>query len=407
MGKTLLIISGGIESIPCIKKAIEMGLYVVVTDGNPDAPGFKYANDFLLASTYDIDQTLDVVSNYHEKYRNIDGVICCASDVPLTVASVAKKLNIPGIDIKSAKLAIDKLAMKINFKKSGLAIPWFSSVESIEHLKSLVLEKGIPLVLKPIDSRGSRGVLLLDENVDLKWAFNFSQHYSPSKKLILEKFLPGPQLSTESIIINGIAYTVGFSDRNYQYLERYKPHIIENGGQLPSQLNKKTIDLVCNLIQEASNSIGIANGIIKGDIVIHNDVPHVIEVAARLSGGYFCSHEIPLNTGIDFLSLAIRQSLGEEINISSLKPKENRPVAQRYWFPKQGVVSSVEGLELYEFNENVELLEIRVKEGDEIRPIYNHPARAGVVITKGKTLEQAIFLAEEVVKNVKINIKEF
>ena len=80
--RTLLIISGGIESIPCIKRASDMGLHVVVSDGNPNAPGFKYADDVLVASTYDILNTYNLVKNYNEKIRKIDGVICCASDVP-------------------------------------------------------------------------------------------------------------------------------------------------------------------------------------------------------------------------------------------------------------------------------------------------------------------------------------
>ena len=135
--RTLLIISGGIESIPCIKRASEMGLHVVVSDGNPNAPGFKYADDILIASTYDFLRTYDLVKNYNAKIRRIDGVICCASDVPLTVASIADKLNLPGIEIESAKLAIDKLAMKKKFEVDEIPIPWFNSVDSLKHLSEL------------------------------------------------------------------------------------------------------------------------------------------------------------------------------------------------------------------------------------------------------------------------------
>ena len=80
--------------------------------------------------------------------------------------------------------------------------------------------------------------------------------------------MTGPQVSTESIIINGSAYTIGFSDRNYEFLDKYAPHIIENGGQLPSHLDCKTKKAVEGLIQTSAKSMGIKDGIVKGDIVI-------------------------------------------------------------------------------------------------------------------------------------------
>ena len=122
---------------------------------------------------------------------------------------------------------------------------------------------------------------------------------------MIEKFMKGPQVSTESLVIDGKAFTPGFSDRNYEFLNHFAPHIIENGGQLPSKLRTSTKKLVNNLIQKCSESMGIQNGVLKGDIVITNGKPFIIEIATRLSGGYFCSHEIPLNTGVDFVGAAI------------------------------------------------------------------------------------------------------
>ena len=103
------------ETIPGIQRAKEMGLFVVVSDGNPDAPGFRYADDYIIASTYNVPETVQLAENYHKSVRQFDGVMCIASDVPLTVATVAKKLNLSGISLESAELAMDKLAMKNKF----------------------------------------------------------------------------------------------------------------------------------------------------------------------------------------------------------------------------------------------------------------------------------------------------
>lgn len=403
--KTLLIVSAGIEAIAGIELAKSMGLHVVASDANPKAPGFALADDILVASTYDVEATVAAATRYHSEVRPIDGVMCIASDVPLTVASVAATLGLPGIPVESARLATDKLAMKQRFAADGVPIPWFSAVESADHLKALVAAEGLPLVIKPVDSRGSRGVLRLQPETDLSWAYRTAKGHSPTGRVMLERFLPGPQVSTESLMIEGVAYTPGFADRNYEYLERYAPHIIENGGQLPSHLDDATQQAVRDLVQQAARSMGIRNGVVKGDVVVTGGKAHVIELAARLSGGYFCTHEIPLNTGVDLVRAVIRQALGMHVDPADLQPIFNRPVAQRYFFPQPGVVTAINGAEAFAEHPDVAYLELRVKPGDRIGPVDSHPARAGVVITTGKTRESAIALAAKVATEISINVR--
>ncbi len=403
--KTLLVVSAGIEAVPGIELAKSMGLHLIASDANPEAPGFALADDHLIASTYDVEATVAAASRYHHNIRPIDGVMCIASDVPLTVASVVAELNLPGIPLESAQLATDKLAMKQRFAADAVPIPWFHAVDSADHLKSLVSTQGLPLVIKPVDSRGSRGVLRLLPETDLDWAYATARDHSPTGRVMLERFLPGPQVSTESLMIDGVAYTPGFSDRNYQYLERYAPHIIENGGQLPSHLDDATQQAVRVLVQQAALSMGIRNGVVKGDIVVTDGKPHVIELAARLSGGYFCTHEIPLNTGVDLVGAAIRQALGEPVDPADLQPRFNRPVAQRYFFPEPGVVTAVEGADAFAEHPDVAYLELRAKPGDRIGPVDSHPARAGVVITTGATRGAAVALAEAVVAGIEIKVE--
>ena len=398
----MLIISAGVEALPGIKLVKKLGLHVVASDANPKAPGFALADNKLVASTYDVEATVAAAARYHHEVRPIGGVMCIASDVPLTVASVAAALELPGIPVESARLATDKLAMKQRFAADGVPIPWFSAVASADHLKALVAAEGLPLVIKPVDSRGSRGVLRLQPQNDLAWAYATAKGHSSTGRVMLERFLPGPQVSTESLVIDGIAYTPGFSDRNYEYLDRYAPHIIENGGQLPSHLDDATQQAVRDLVQQAAQSMGIRNGVVKGDIVITDGKPHVIELAARLSGGYFCTHEIPLNTGVDLVGAAIRQALGEPVDPADLQPRFNRPVAQRYFFPEPGVVTAVEGVEAFAEHPDVAYLELRVKPGDRIGPVDSHPARAGLVITTCETTQAAVELANHVVSSIRI-----
>ena len=401
MKKTILFIGAPVQGIPGVKLAQKMGLHVVVSDRNPQAPGVKHADDFIQADTYNAEETVLKAQQYHQQ-RPIHGVITLAADVPYTVASVAQALGLPGIPLKSAQLAMDKLAMKQQFAADGVRIPWFKAVGSFEALQSAIAEHGYTLIIKPVDSRGSRGVLRLTSDVDLSWAYEYALSFSPTQRVMVEKYLEGPQISTESIVIEGQTYTPGFSDRNYEFIEKYAPHIIENGGELPSHIDPQYQIAVKDMVGQAAASMGITQGVVKGDMVVHQGQAYVIEVAARLSGGFFCTHEIPLNTGVDFVGAAIKLALGEPVNPDSLQPKYQRHVVQRWIFPKPGVVKSIEDVAAAEQLAGVEDVVISAKPGDVFKTPVDSCSTAGMVIVTGESRGQALTRAADAVNMIKV-----
>jgi biotin carboxylase len=401
--RTLLVVSGGTEAVAGIDRAREMGLHVVVSDGSESAPGLLAGDDRLLASTYDVEGTVAAARRYDREVRRIDGVICIASDVPLTVASVASELGLPGAPLDAARLSTDKLAMKRHMAEHGVAVPWFAAAPTAADLRAHVAEQGYPLVVKPVDSRGARGVLLLrDERIDLGWAHEIAMRESPSGRVIVERFLEGAQISTESLVVDGVAHTIGFADRNYEHLDRFAPHVIENGGELPSRLAPDEQARVRELVQRATEAFAVRSGVVKGDIVLCEGRPYVIEIALRLSGGYLCTHEIPLSTGVDFVGQAIRIALGETPEPRVLQPRWNTGVAQRWMFPAPGRVRRIAGAEAVAARPEVALCEVRIAEGDMLAPPSSHNTRAGVVIATGVTSEQAVAHAREAVADVEI-----
>lgn len=402
MSKTILIVSGGIEAADAAKRAREMGYYVVVSDRDPHAPGFSFADSVLLADVYSPDETAAAAERFSRKLRKIDGVICVAADAPVTAATVAKRLGLPGISLESAKLACDKLAMKERFLAAGVPIPWFSPVATPQALQRVAIEHGRNLVIKPVDSRGSRGVQRVEQVEDLSKAFHFALQHSPTDRVMVEQYLSGPQVSTESIVVDGVCHTPGFSDRNYEYLERYAPFFIENGGDLPSHLPDDVQARVRDVVGRAAAALGITNGTVKGDIVIHKGEPHVIELAARLSGGFFCTREIPLNTGVDFIGCAIRVALGEAVSAEELTPKQQTPVIQRYAFPKPGRVVSVSGADEARQVPGVTEVVVTAKEGDVIPPAGDKRPSAAMVLATGATRETALGAANDALSHIRI-----
>ena len=396
------MVGGGIEAVPGVLQAKALGLHVVVSDVDPAAPCMSIADDAVVASTYDVAATTAKARAYHEEVTRLDGVMCIATDVPLTVATVAAELDLPGIPVEAARLASDKLAMKDRFAADDIPIPWYSEVSGPGHLEGMFDERGVTLVIKPVDSRGSRGVLRLTGDVDLERAFEESLRHSPSNRVMVEEFLTGPQVSTESLVLDGVTYTPGFADRNYEFLDRFAPHMIENGGELPSHLPEAVQASVRALVARAAGSLGITNGVVKGDVVVSEGRPHVIELAARLSGGYFCTHEIPLNTGVDFVGNAIRLAVGDPVDRADLVPRFQRCISQRYLFPGVGRVVSVGGGNDVAAWPGVEMVEIRVDPGDTLRSVDSHPARAGLVLVTGADRQEAMTLAERAIEAIDI-----
>jgi biotin carboxylase len=401
-GKTLLIVSGGIEAADAAKRAKELGYYVVVSDRDTTAPGFQYADSCLIADVYGATETAAAAERYNRKIRKIDGVICVAADAPITAATVAQRLGLPGISLATAELACDKLAMKRRFAECGVPVPWFDEVSTPQALQRIAVERGRDLVIKPVDSRGSRGVQRVAQVADLGKAFLFARNHSPTERVMVEQYLQGPQVSTESVIVDGRCFTPGFSDRNYEYLERYAPYFIENGGDLPSALSPEIQQKVKDVVARAAAALGVVNGTVKGDIVVHNGEPYVIELAARLSGGFFCTREIPLNTGVDFIAAAIKVALGEVVTPEVLEPTQFTPVIQRYAFPKAGEIVSIEGADEARGIAGVADVIVTVKPGDIIPAAGDKRPSAAMVLTVGTSREAALAAANDALACLKI-----
>jgi biotin carboxylase len=394
--RTLLIIGAGAEQTPAYLAAKSRGLRVVGTDQDPNAPGLKFADHHIIVSTRDAHSTLAKVLNFTHR-DEIDGVMTIANDVPYTVALVGQELGLRVISLESARLVADKVLMKEAFVKANVACPWFRPISTLKELKESIDSSTYKkFVLKPIDGRGARGVLVINESTELNWAFEESRRWGECGRLILEEYIDGVQLSTESFLINGRCFTPGVSERNYAGMERFHPYIIENGGTIPPLLESSTLTLINELIERAALSLGVTEGVVKGDVVLsHSGRPMLIELALRLSGGWFASHQIPAATGVNLIEVAISHALGEEISKDQLKPRWAKATATRYWFPDEGRITAIRGQEALTYIPGVLHYGLFRGVGDFQPPIRSHPDRFGFLIVSAETRALAIERVQE------------
>ena len=400
--KHLLIIGAGIEACEGIAIAKAMGLKLLIADGNPTAPGLAMADWPIIESTYNGEGILNQIKQLMTTGLSVDGVIAMCADVPLSVATVSNALGLPGLSLESAFWVSDKLTMKTQLQSQGIPIPRFADVSDISSLKQKAAEIGFPLIIKPVDSRGARGVQLLDNEEQLENAWNIAANESPTARVMLEEFLEGPQFSTETLIDKGQCYTLGFSDRNYEWLERTKPFIIENGGDAPTGVNDEIKVEVITTVEQAAAALNISQGVAKGDMVYTAQGPKVIEIAGRLSGGFFSTTQIPLATGVNFVEKAIKLALGEPLTDTEVLPSRHQAVAIRYLDLAPGKVKEIHGEAEAKSSKGVEMLKLFITPGSIIQPLANHTQRAGFAITYADDKQTAIDRAYDALSKIKV-----
>ncbi|MFB2679608.1 ATP-grasp domain-containing protein [Shewanella mangrovisoli] len=405
MTKNLLIIGAGVEACEGIRIAKEMGLKLAIVDGNPSAPGLAMADWPIITSTYDGQAILAEVKKLQTQGVNIDGAMAMCADVPLSVAIVTNDLGLPGLSLESAFWVSDKLAMKAQLQAEGIPIPSFADVSDKSTLHQKAYEIGFPLIIKPVDSRGARGVQLLDSVSQLDMAWELAAKESPTSRVMLEEYLEGPQFSTETLVDRGQCYTLGFADRNYEWLERTKPFIIENGGDAPTALSSKHKAEVIATVEKAATALGITQGIAKGDMVYTTTGAKVIEIAGRLSGGFFSTTQIPLATGVNFIEKAIKLALGIQLNPTETLPTREQAVAIRYLDLPPGKVEVITGIKEASHMTGVILLKMFIESGNDVTTLSNHTQRSGFAIAIGDTKTQAIERANAALSHICITIK--
>ncbi len=399
MKKTILILGAGIEQCIAIQEAKQLNLRVVACDGNPAAPGLKLAD---LGLVVDIKDSARLTSLGRE--QRINGVFCHAVEIPEVVADVAKSLGLPGLSPHTARLCKNKSQRLEVLKSAGVPVADFAVVEQRSELVEKATLFGFPLVIKPIDTAGSRGVQLIRGPRELLSAYEEAMHYTVNSTVIIERYLQGSQVSTESILYAGEIHTFAFADRNYDRANEYAPYFIEDGINFPSALPEDLQQRVLKQVNKAIEVLGIDFGAAKGDVLIHEGVPHIIEMASRTSGGWFGAGSIPIATGVNALKPLLQMSVGDRPDLSCLEPTRQLGCAQRYWIPKApALFQRASGFDLVKSMPGVAMFDdFFPKPGLVIDKAHHHAQRYAQVICTGKTRDEAIFRAEAAIAAIEV-----
>ena len=203
--KKLLMLGGSMQQIPAIKQAKEMGHYVITCDYLPENPGHQFSDEFYNVSTTDLEGVLALA-----KRLNIDGIVAYASDPAApTAAYVSEELGLPGNPYKSVKLLTEKDLFRTFLKEHGFNTPEACGYCTYEEAIADIERFHFPIMVKPVDSSGSKGVVKVYEQDGVKAAVEEALSYSRGKRFIIEEFIEkkGYQISGDGFSVNfGLLY---------------------------------------------------------------------------------------------------------------------------------------------------------------------------------------------------------
>ena len=311
--KKLVVIGASEFQNPLILKAKYMGYETHV---------FAYETGDIGESTADYFYPISIVEKEKilEECRKINpcGIVSIASDLAmLTVNYIAEKLGLVGNSLECTENTTNKFKMRTKLKENGIYTPKFCLVNKY-NFKKVQQELLLPVIVKPTDRSGSRGINKINDWQELEHAINEALEVSFNGQIIVEEYIDGEEYSCECISFNGEhqfititkKYTTGF------------PNFIETGHIQPATLFGVDEENIKNEIFKVLDALEIKNGASHSEFKITNNGDiRIIEVGARMGGDCIGSDLVELSTGYDFVKGVIQVATGEKSVVLKTKSK--------------------------------------------------------------------------------------
>lgn len=251
----------------------------------------KYCDKFYPISFTEKEKILEICQNI-----NIDGITSFSleSAIP-TVNYIASNMGL----ICNADLVLEWIGYKNKMREilASVGLPMPKSIVYNDKLKSTQIPK-CPIIVKPVDGGGSKGVTLVESEAELQKAINYALSFSKLKKVIIEEYIEGDEVSVEYISYQGKHYFLSITDK----VTSGNPHFVELEHKQPSGLESNIQEKIKDVVQASLTVLGVTNSPSHTELRIDKiRGPIIIEVGPRMGGGHITSDLVKLSTGYDFV----------------------------------------------------------------------------------------------------------
>lgn len=387
--KKILFLGGSLQQIPPLRYAREQGYYTILCDYLADNPGQRFVDRFYCVSTTNKEAVLNVA-----KKENIDGIVAYASDPAApTAAYVAEKLNLPTNPYKSVKVLTNKDKFREFLKNHNFNTPRSESYDSYSEAKKNIGNFKLPVMLKPVDSSGSKGVSKLVDIINLKEQFENALKHSMIKKVIIEEYveMAGYQIAGDGFSVDGQLVFRCFANDHFNKSSA-NPYV-PISASFPYNNPETVQDKIHREIQRLLDLLKMGTGAYNFDVRIDQEENvYLMEVGPR-NGGNFIPQVIKYATGVDMLKYTIKAALGEDC--SKLTMKEPKGFWSYYSIHSldSGILKEINILDSVLKTNIVESF-INYKPGDLVPSFEGANASLGILIMKFKSMDEMLYMME-------------
>lgn len=370
--KKILLLGGSAQQVIAINTAKKLGFYTVLCDFLPDNPGQYHADKFYLESTTDKETILEIA-----KKEKIDGILAYASDPAApTAAYVAEKLGLPTNPYKSVETLCNKDKFRAFLKENNFntpnAIGYTDNTVDIEAFN-------LPVIIKPVDSSGSKGATVLRSWEGLNEALNFAFSFSRSHKIVVEEFIE----KKHKYLIGGDIFIADGKVILWGLLNCHRDNnvnpLVPVGKSYPLVLEEDNMKSVKYTLQKMVDDLGLKFGSVNVELIVDkNNKVWPIDVGPR-AGGNMIPDLLGMIFGVDVVEMVVLAAMGRTID-----KKINKGIP---YYATHNLHSSINGsYRTIEFDEELEKYIIKKflykKEGDAVEYFDNAARALGIIFMK-------------------------
>lgn len=373
--KKVLITGGSHAEIPLIKVAQKMGMFVITTGNNEEGLGHKKADKYVKGDFSDKEFV------YRLAYmENVDAIISGCNDFAyLSTAYACEKLNLPGHDsYETAKIIHHKNEFIKVAKILGICTPNTYSCRSLEECIDTSKKLSFPIVLKPIDLTGGKGVRICNNLNELKNAYEEARLWSKEEIIILEEYIIGSNHGA-TMLLKEKRVVFFFCDNEQYYINKY----LVSGAYFPSDVPECTIIQLIGDIEKIADKLNLVDGLFHIQFIVGKDnIPVLIDPCRRTPGDLYIQF-VKYATEVDYALEIVKAEIGEAIN-EVYKPCYHNVARECVMTDSTGTFS-----EIYidaEIKDKIVDSLLWAKKGEPIKDILKY--KAGIVFLEYPSFEQ-------------------
>ena len=385
--KAVLIFGVGPLQQSIVGRAKKMGLFTVGIDPCEDATCRDDVDAFEVVGGQDYEGTCAVVEKY-----GIDAIVTAATDKPLVMmARIAEKYGFPFFSVETANWSTDKFQMKQRFLEGGVSCAKGRLVKFIDETADMVY----PVIVKPRDNSGSRGVKLCRTKEELEQSMAEALAYSKLDSVLVEEFIEGSEYSIEGLHYDGKSEVIQLTEKKTTEF----PYNVELGHIQPANISDENKQKIREIVAKIGKALKFENCPSHTELKINKRGIFVIETSPRLGGDYITSTLTPLSTGVNVEDELLRIALGEKI---SPTPQSVQYSGVHFFaFEEGNIIKHIPDTTFVKTWPHVVDFSFNLKEGDSVNQITSSLNRYGhltLIAGNRASIEDAFEKYEKAIK---------